>query len=138
MNEFKISDIHLDMKASYEYLVTKENLDLFTKITGDINPMHVDSTFAKNHNMKDKIVYGMLTSSLLSTLAGVYLPGKYCLLQEVNTKFLSPVYVGDLLKVEGQVVNISESVKQLEIKVQVINQNNEKVLKGIIKTGFTE
>ena len=73
----------------------------------------------------------MLTSSFFSTLVGVYLPGKYCILQGVDIQFSKPVYIDDILTITGKVSYINEAYKQLEIKAVIINQDNKKTNKEI-------
>ncbi|MBR1729931.1 MAG: MaoC family dehydratase N-terminal domain-containing protein [Selenomonadaceae bacterium] len=107
----------------------------FCELSGDINPMHIDVDFARDNGCKDKLVYGMLSASFYSKLVGVYLPGKYCLLQNIHVKFHKPVYVGDRLTISGKVSDIIESVKRLEIKATIRNQDGVKVSSAIIKVG---
>lgn len=76
------------------------------------------------------MVYGLLTGSLISTLAGVYLPGKYCLLQSVETVFIKPVFIGDELQVNGTIETVDSTFKRITVKVAIYNQNKEKVLRG--------
>ncbi len=133
MNEYKISNLCRGMKESFLYEVTHEKLETFMRLTGDNNPLHTNNTYAVNHGFKGKVVYGMLTASLISTMGGCYLPGKYCLIQSVEIKFAKPVYVDDVLNVIGEVNKIDVDLRYVEIKVSVLNQNNEKVLRGILK-----
>ncbi|MBQ9091319.1 MAG: hypothetical protein IJY52_03500, partial [Anaerotignum sp.] len=60
----------------------------FLAITGDINPLHNDQEFAQKQGHPDKVAFGMLTASFLSTLAGVYLPGRY---REYSASSPSPI-----------------------------------------------
>lgn len=136
MNEYAYSDLKIGQKEHFSVIVSEEMMTKFVSITGDINPLHSDSEFAKNMGYSGKVVYGMLTSAMLSTLAGVYLPGKYSLIHQVETKLLRPVYVGDELNIEGQVKELHDSVEQATIKVLIINSRKEKVLRGTIKVGF--
>ena len=138
MNEYKFIDLRVGQNESFKYVVTDEAMKSFCSITGDMNPLHTDEAYAKSHGYKSNVVYGMLTASLISTLAGIYLPGKYCLIQQTESKFIKPVFAGDRLTVKGEVVDLHESVSQAEIKVTIINQDNEKVLKGTVKVGFLE
>lgn len=80
MNEYTYEQIEIGTKESFEVSVTEEMLESFKKITGDINPLHNDAEYARSMKYEDRVVYGMLTASFLSTLAGVYLPGKRVLL----------------------------------------------------------
>ena len=138
MNEYKFDDLVIGLEESFEYVVTQDKVDMFRNMSGDYNPLHNNRDFALAHNFKDKVVYGMLTSSLISTMGGVYLPGKYCIIHQIKTKFYKPVYVGDKLIVKGTVDELNDTVKVVVIKIAIINQNNEKVLKGTLEAGFTE
>ncbi len=137
MKEYKFSDIKLGMEESFDVSLTNDMLDSFKKITGDINPLHNDLEYAKSKGYSERVVYGMLTSSFLSTLAGVYLPGKYSLIHEVNVLFKKPVFVSDSpLTIKGKVIDINEIFKQITIKVEIVNKNNDKVLRGTMKVGI--
>ncbi len=137
MNEYTIKDLSEGKTESFSVTVTEEMMSRFFEITDDSNPLHRDSDFAKNRQgFKDKVVYGMLTASFLSTLAGVYLPGKYSLIQDVKTSFSKPVYVGDRLTVSGEVAFVHEALNNFDMKVSVVNQNGEQVLRGKMTVGF--
>ena len=122
--------------AEFEVCVTKEMMDKFYELSGDDNPLHRDEAFAKLMGFQDRVVYGMLTASFYSRLAGVYLPGKYCILHSVESSFHAPVYVGDTLTVSGIVKNKFESTRVLEISAKIVNQNGKKVGKAKISAGF--
>jgi len=130
MNNYKYEDLKVGMSESFTVTITPEMLDSFKAITGDINPLHNDEDFAKGKGHPGRVAYGMLTASFLSTLAGVYIPGERSLIQQVETKFANPVYIGDELTVKGEIVELVESVQRLELKVVITNQNGKKVLRG--------
>ena len=111
-------------------------LKTFCEITGDINPLHNDLEYAKSKGYNEKVVYGMLTSSFLSTLAGVYLPGKYSIIHSVEILFKKPVFVSDSpLTIKGKVIEINEMFKQFTIGFEIFNNKDEKVSRGKMKVG---
>jgi 3-hydroxybutyryl-CoA dehydratase len=136
MNEYRYDSLYVGKSESFQYNITEEKMDLFCKLTGDINPLHVNSEFAHEHGFQDRVVYGMLSASLISTLGGVFLPGRYCLIHQVECKFLSPVYIGDELTVCGTVKELNDSVRQAVIKIEIKNQKEEKVIRSTLKVGF--
>ncbi len=138
MNEYKISDISIGMKESFSVIISEEMMQKFYDITSDENPLHVNETFARERGFDNKVVYGMLTASMISTLGGCYLPGKYCLIQGVEIKFVKPVFVGDVLEVSGEAAKVDYDLRYLEIKVTIKNQKGEKMLKGILKAGVID
>ncbi|SFO36251.1 3-hydroxybutyryl-CoA dehydratase [Pseudobutyrivibrio sp. JW11] len=130
MNNYKFDELTVGMTESFKVLITEEMLDAFKGITGDVNPLHNDEEFAKAKGHPGRVAYGMLTASFLSTLAGVYIPGERSLIQQVETKFAKPVYIGDELTVTGEITELVESVQRLELKVTITNQDGKKVLRG--------
>jgi len=136
MNHFLFDEIvEKETAAEFQVVITDEMMKAFYEISGDDNPMHMDSDYAKARGYADRIVYGMLTASFYSKLVGVYLPGEYCLLQEVETSFYNPVYVGDVLTVSGVVAEKNEAVRRLVVKAKIVDQNGKRISKAEIKVG---
>lgn len=136
MNEYKYNDIYIGQEESFLIKISEEMMNKFFSITNDKNPLHHNQKFAHSKGFNNKVVFGMLTASFISTLGGVYLPGKYCLIHSVETKFLKPVYIGDSLTITGKIKEKHDSVQQIDIKIVMINQMGEKVLRGLLKVGF--
>ena len=138
MNAYRMADLTVGTSESFTRMITAEMMEKFYEVSGDENPLHREEEFAKAKGFEGRVVYGMLTASLISTLGGVYLPGKYCLIQGVETKFLRPVMIGDEITVTGEVSDVRPELKYVEIKVTIRNQKNEKVLKGLLKAGVMD
>lgn len=138
MNTYKYGEIEIGHKESFEVCITQEMLDKFRDITGDINPLHNDESYAVGKGHPGKVTYGMLTASFLSTLAGVYLPGKNSLIHEVDLKLEKPVYVGDRIFVEGVVKEKNDTFRFLVVKVLMRNQDGNKVCKATMQIGVSE
>ena len=136
MNEYRFEDLKIGQEEFFSVTVTEEMMKQFLDLSGDSNPLHNDPEFAVSQGYQNKVVYGLLTTSFISKLVGVYLPGKYCLLQGVDVKYSKPVYVGDILIVKGVVDELHESVKRAVIKVTIQNQDEKKVVKGKAEIGF--
>ncbi|WP_044938815.1 MaoC family dehydratase [Pseudobutyrivibrio sp. LB2011] len=130
MNNYTFDELTVGMTESFKVTITEAMLNAFKGITGDVNPLHNDEEFAKAKGHPGRVAYGMLTASFLSTLAGVYIPGERSLIQQVETKFAKPVYIGDELTVTGEITELVESVQRLELKVTITNQDGKKVLRG--------
>jgi len=135
MNDFSYSELEIGHTETFSVEITEERMDLFLKLSGDVNPLHQEESFAKENGFPSKLVYGMLTSSFYSTLAGVYLPGRFCLLQEIGIKFTKPVYVGDVLTVCGRIAEKVNAYEVLVIKARITNQNNQPVSRAVMKVG---
>lgn len=138
MNAYKFKDLFVGKEESFQYTVTEDKMEAFRELTGDINPLHINEEFARGHGFEKRVVYGMLSASLISTLGGVYLPGQYCFIQQVEVKFTTPVFVGDELTICGRVSELPASVQQAVIKVEIKNQKGKRVVRGTLKVGFLE
>ena len=139
MNEYKFEDIEIGLEEKFQISITEEMLRDFGKLTGDINPLHNDLDYAKSKGYNEKVVYGMLTSSFLSTLAGVYLPGKYSIIHSVEILFKRPVFISENpLTIKGKVIEKNEIFKQFTIKFEITNNKNEKVIRGTMKVGVLD
>lgn len=138
MRNYNFSDIHVGLSEQFEVVVTKEQMSAFLAMTGDVNPLHVDGEYARASGFKEQVVYGMLTASFLSTLVGVYLPGKNALFLGSDTSFAKPVFVNDKLVIKGVVEEVNETFKLIKIKAVIRNQNDEVVLRAKLKVGCRE
>ena len=135
MKRYQLIDLRVGTQEVFEVEITLEMLDQFAELSGDVNPLHMDEVYAKKRGFKGRVAFGLLTSSLYSRLAGVYLPGENCLLQGIDVKFLKPVFAGDQLAVSGKVSYINEAYGQIEIKAQIVNQEGVKISTAKIKAG---
>ena len=77
MNEYRFEDLKIGQTESFTVTVTEKMMQSFLFLSGDENPLHTDPDFAMKQGYRDKVVYGLLTTSFISRLVGVLLPGKY-------------------------------------------------------------
>lgn len=135
MNRYDFEELEVGHEEKFSVTVTPDMLRKFQEITGDVNPLHTDPLFAEKQGYSSCVAYGMLTASFLSTLAGVYLPGEKSLIHSVETKFVKPVFPGDVLLVTGKVSEKNDLFHGVTVKVSIFNQNGEKVLRGTMQIG---
>jgi 3-hydroxybutyryl-CoA dehydratase len=122
MNVYHWSELHAGLAHSFEVELAPEMMLQFLELSGDNNPLHLDRSFAAQAGFNDVVAYGMLTSALYSRLVGVYLPGRYALLQAIRVDFSKPAYVGDKLTVKGEVGHLNEAYRQVEIRATIENE----------------
>lgn len=125
-------------KADFNIVLTKKMVKTFQMLSGDNNPMHTNNNYAKEKGMKGIIVHGMLIASFYSTLVGMYLPGKFCLLHEIKIDFNKPVYLGDSLNVSGVVTEKKDLFQRVKINAKITNQFGEKVSSAKITVGILD
>ena len=138
MNNYSFDEINIGMKESFSVVITEEMRDKFRDITGDVNPLHNDEEYALSMGHKSCVAFGMMSASFLSTLAGVYLPGKKSLIQSTEVSFRKPVYIGDTLTISGEVTDKNETFNLFDMKVVITNQDGVKVVKGNMRVAVQE
>lgn len=139
MNHYTFEDINIGDEVTFEYDLDEKKMNAFLAITGDINPLHNDLDYAKEKGYTEKVVYGMLSASALSTLAGVYLPGEHSLIHSVEISFIKPVFLSKCpLKVQAKVTEKDDRFLQMTIKYVMFDQTGDKVCKGLMKIGFVK
>ena len=138
MNSYPLAQLAPGTAESFTVTVTTEMMEHFYAITGDASPIHMDEAYAAQRGYPGRVVYGMLGASLVSTLAGVYLPGEHCLLHEVDARFAKPVFIGDTLTVTGKVAEVNDTFGEITVKYSITNQNGQKVTRGLYKAGVAK
>ena len=115
----KFSDLKVGETASFEAQISQEEMDAFSRITGDVNPLHTDDAYAATTPFGRRVVYGQLLNAFFSRLIGHYLPGKRALYVTQTSTFVAPCFVNDRIRVSGRISALHESVKLLEIETEI-------------------
>jgi 3-hydroxybutyryl-CoA dehydratase len=136
MNAYSWDDLNIGMTETFEACFSEENGATFAVISGDSNPLHVDRTYAVSVGFEAPAVFGMLTSSLYSRLVGVYLPGKFALLEGIDINFHSLCFAGDKLTVKGEIAFLMDAYRRMEIKASIRKANSKLVSKAVIRVGL--
>lgn len=118
-------------KASFSKTITETDVYLFSGVTGDFNPIHINSQIASKSSFGNRIAHGMLIGSLISTVLGTKLPGPGTIYLEQNLKFKKPVYFEDTVTATVEVEEIIDSSKGIyKLRTYIINQKDELVTDG--------
>ena len=136
MKEYGWEDLHLGLNSQFEATFTWEMVEAFAKISGDSNPLHLNGAYAKAAGYATPVLFGMMSSSLYSTLVGMYLPGKYGMLQGIDLHFNAPCHAGELLICKGEIVFLSDAFRRFEVKASIRKQDGKLVSKALIRVGF--
>ena len=126
MGKIRIGD-----KAEFAKTISESDVYLFAGITGDMNPIHINSIEAEKSFVGRRIVHGALVSGLISSVIGMQLPGPGTIYMEQDSKYVKPVFLGDTVVATVEVVeilNVSKGIIRLSTKVY--NQNEELVVDG--------
>lgn len=129
-NHISFEEIYEGYEQSFQHEVTVDEVDSFAKLTGDYNPVHVDDSYAKDTNFGKRVVHGMLTSSFISTIIGMRIPGPGSLWLSQTINFLNPTFIGDVIEVKAVVTKISRSTRTITMSISITNQNGLKLVDG--------
>lgn len=117
-------------KAKRSLTLTTDHVKTFAALTGDYNPLHFDQAFAARTKFKHLVVQGGLTTGLLHALVAMDMPGPGTVFLSQNWKFTAPVFIGDTITAEAEVLNVHQSKPVTQLKIRVTRQNGETVLEG--------
>jgi acyl dehydratase len=116
--------------ASRTRVVRAEDIELFTELTGDRNPLHYDEAAAERSRFGRIIVQGGVTSGLLNAVVAEDLPGPGSVFLHVNWSFKAPVAPGDEITAEVEVLEAREDKPITTLRTTITNQEGTVVLDG--------
>ena len=122
--------LSLGQKASRTMTVTADHVKTFAEMTGDYNPLHFDTAFAARTKFGRLVAQGGLTTGILHALVAMDLPGPGTVFLSQNWKFTAPVYIGDTITAEAEVLEVHASKPVCRLRMTVRRQAGEVVLDG--------
>ena len=124
-------DLSVGRKAHRSLTLTAAHVATYADLTGDHNPLHFDADCVKRTGKLDGlIVQGGLTTGLLHALVATDLPGPGTVFLSQNWKFTAPVYIGDTITAEAEVVSVHATKPVCQLRVRVTRQTGATVLEG--------
>jgi len=122
--------IFVGQKASRSITLTSEHVEKYATITDDHNPLHFDENFTAKTKFKRLVVQGGLTTGLLHALVAMDMPGPGTVFLSQNWKFTTPVFIGDTITAEAEILSIHINKPVTQLKVIVTRHTGEIVLEG--------
>jgi acyl dehydratase len=110
--------------------VRRRDIELFTEMTGDRNPLHYDEEAASRSRFGGIIVQGGITSGLLNALVAEDLPGAGSVFLHVDWNFRAPVRPGDEITAVAEVVEVHATKPIYTLRTTITNQDGTVVLDG--------
>jgi len=110
--------------------VSDRDIELFTELTGDRNPLHYDPDAAARSRFGGIIVQGGVTSGLLNAVVAEDLPGPGSVFLHVDWDFRAPVRPGDVITAEVEVLEVREDKPISKLRTTISNQDSVVVLDG--------
>jgi phosphate acetyltransferase/phosphate butyryltransferase len=123
-------ELQIGETATIERTVTKQDLALFAIISGDSNPQHLDADFAASTRFHGVIAHGMLGGALISAVLGTRLPGPGTVYLGQSLRFLAPVHIGDVLRIEVKVLEKEPLKRKVTLQCRCLRQDDVVVIDG--------
>jgi acyl dehydratase len=117
-------------KASRTRTIERRDIELFTELTGDRNPLHYDVKAASASRFGGIIVQGGVTSGLLNAVVAEDLPGPGTVFLHVEWDFKAPVRPGDDITAEVEVLEARDDKPLTKLRTTITNQDGATVLDG--------
>ena len=122
--------VEVGQRASRRLTLTADHVQKFAEISGDRNPLHFDEAFVAKTKFGRLVVQGGLTTGLLHALVAMDLPGPGTVFLSQNWKFLAPVFIGDTITAEAEVLSVHPAKPVTQLCVRVARDGGETVLEG--------
>lgn len=116
--------------ASITRAFSEEDVRLYAELSTDKNPVHLDEEFAANTQFGQRIVHGMLVSSLFSALLGQHLPGDGAIYMNQNLKFKAPVYLDMEVTATVEITEINERKPIVSLTTVCTDQDGNVLVTG--------
>lgn len=108
-------DLEIGQSAEYAKTVTDADVLLFSGVSGDDNPVHINQEYAETTMFKTRIAHGMLSAGFISTVLGTRLPGPGTIYLGQNLKFKAPVRIGDTVTAKATVTALDPAKKRVTL-----------------------
>ena len=110
-----VEDLEIGMSRMLERKITQNDILLFSKVSGDENPVHLDEEYAQQTIFGRRIAHGMLTASLISAVIAEQLPGHGTVYLSQTLKFVRPVLPGQFVATTVSVNHIEYSNRRVTL-----------------------
>ena len=130
LENITFDEINISDQCHYKKKMTEKNLILFSAVSGDVNPVHLDKEFAANSIFKERIAHGMWSASLVSATLATVMPGPGTIYLSQSIEFHRPVKVEDELEVTLIASSKDEEKKTVTFLCDVKNQLGKSVASG--------
>lgn len=123
-------DLKIGTSAQIVRTLTRDQIELFASVSGDLNPQHLDGDYAEKSLFHHVIAHGMWSAALISAVLGTKLPGPGTIYLKQSLKFLHPVGLGDTVTAKVQVKALLPEKKRAVLDCTVVNDKGDAILVG--------
>ena len=122
--------VKLDSQFEHLFSFTQEDVEAFSRVTGDNNPVHLDESYAAKTMFKRPIMHGMLGATVFSKVFGTMFPGEGTIYLSQSLSFLKPMYVSENYKALFSVKELFLEKNRALFSTQIFNSEDKLVMTG--------
>jgi 3-hydroxybutyryl-CoA dehydratase len=111
-----LDELRVGMTASTRKTITEADILLYSAVSTDTNPVHIDAEAAAAGPFGQRVAHGMLTAGLISAVLGTRLPGPGSIYLAQTLRFRAPVKIGDTVTATVEVTDINVEKKRATLK----------------------
>ena len=123
-------DITVGKTVEFSKAFTAEEVRTFAAVSEDDNPIHLDEAYAADSRFGQRIVHGMLVSSLFSKIFGTIYPGPGCIYISQTTEFLKPVFLGEKITARVTLTEYNTEKNRGTFRTECIKPGGETAIRG--------
>lgn len=127
---YTFDEISVGQTASFDKQVEELDIQMFSAVSGDVNPVHLDEEFAAGTLFGGRIAHGMLTGAIISAALAMELPGPGTIYLGQTLRFSRPVKIGDRITAHLEVTAKRNDKKIITLACEVTNQDGKVVASG--------
>lgn len=124
------SKLKIGDKAILSKAFVEKEVELFAEISTDDNPIHLDQKYAVGTVFGQRIVHGLLVSSLFSGLIGGKLPGHGAVYLGQSLSFKAPVYINEDVEVSVEVIKVREDKPIITLRTLCVKSDGTVAIEG--------
>ena len=122
--------LSIGQSASFSKTISESDVYMFAGVTGDVNPAHINESYANATPFKTRIAHGMLSAGLISAVLGTQLPGPGSIYAAQTLRFTAPVHIGDTITAVATVKELLPERNRAIIETVCTNQDGTVVTCG--------
>ena len=113
---FFFEDLHVGQTATLSKTITDADILMYSVVSMDTNPIHLDDEIARHHRFGGRVAHGMLSAGLISAVIGTHLPGPGAIYARQSLMFRAPVHVGSTVRAIVEITGLKPSGKRATLR----------------------
>ena len=119
-NGYFFEDLHIGQTAVLSKTVTEADILLYSAVSQDTNPVHLDEEFAAQTRFAGRIAHGMLSAGLIGAVLGTRLPGPGTIHLRQSLSFRAPVRIGQTVRAVVEITDLNLPRKSATLRTRCL------------------